>query len=136
MKKTSLKIRLYHCAITLVPFIILFILTKVFFREVYLLEWLARHWYWGLWSVASVIAIFNFKLSLFISSSNVLAAILGQTIGDAIRNYNIAQITPDMTAELQAHLHLHYGFHIWLISILVLVTMFFLYGYIRKRKNK
>ena len=66
MKKTSLKIRLYHCAITLVPFIILFILTKVFFREVYLLEWLARHWYCGLWIVASVIAIFNFKLSLFI----------------------------------------------------------------------
>lgn len=136
MNIASLKTKLFRCAITLSPFIILFILTKVFFQEVYLFEWLARHWYCGLWIVAVIIAIFNFKFSLFISCSNILAAVLGQILGDIIRNYNIAMITPDMADEVQAQLHLHYGFHIWLISILMLVMIYLLGNYIRKRKNK
>lgn len=134
MKKPLLETKVFRCAITLLPYIILFILTKMFFNEVYLLDWLARRWYYGLWIITAVLAVFNFKLSFFISCANIVAITLGQVIGDILQNYNISQITPDMTAEQQARLYLHYGVFIWIISLLVSVAMFALVTYIRKKK--
>ena len=134
MKINSLRTKILQCVGTLLPFVVIFLLTKVFFEDVYLLEWLLRHWYCGLWLIAVVIAIFNFKLSLAISYSNIIAIVLGQFVGDAIQEYNISQITPDMSAEQQAHMHLHYGVPIWLFSLLLFVAIFLVIYFIRKKK--
>ncbi len=135
MKRNSIGTTILRCLITLLPFVITYLVTKAFFEEVYLLEWLARHWYCGLWVIAIIIVFFNFKLSLVISYCNVIAIGLGQFVGDAIREYNISLITPDMSAEQQAHLHLHYGFPIWLLSLLLFMAVFVLVTYFQKKKR-
>lgn len=135
MKHSSWKTILLRCAIVLLPFGILFLLTKVFFNDVYLLEWLTRHWYCGLWIVAAILVISNFKLSLVISYSNIIAIAAGQWIGDAIRDHNISQITNDMCAEQQAQLHIHYGIPIWLLTLLLFVGIFLFITYLQKKKE-
>lgn len=135
MRCNSAKEIVFRCVVTLLPFAAIFLLTSVYFKDVYLLEWHARHWYCGLWLVASIIAIFNFKLSLVISYSNVIAIGWGQIFGDAIRKYNISRITSDMNAEQRAHLHIHYGFAIWICSLLLFVTVFLVVTYVQKKKT-
>lgn len=123
----------FRFAVTLFPFIALFLLTNIFFPDVYLLEWQARHWYCGLWIVTGVIAIFDVKLSSFISYSNVIAIGLGQILGDAIQKYNISSITPDMNGAQRARLYLHPGFLIWICALILFVAVFLAVKRYRKK---
>lgn len=133
MKNASRNGIVLRCAVALLPFVALFLLTNAFFQNVYLLEWQARHWYCGLWIVTGVIAIFDFKLSSFISYSNVIAIGLGQILGDTIQKYNISSITPDMNAEQRARLYLHPGFHIWICALLLFAAVFLAVKRYRKK---
>ncbi len=85
--------------------------------------------------VTAIVAIFNYKLSLVISYFNIIAIGLGQFGGDVIREYNISRITQDMSAEQQAHLHLHYGVPIWLLSLLLFLAVFLLITYFQKKRK-
>ena len=87
----------------------------------------------GLWIVTGVIAIFDFKLSSFISYSNVIAIGLGQILGGAIQEYNISSITPDMNAEQRARLYLHPGFLIWICALILFVAVFLAVKRYRKK---
>lgn len=133
MKRNSIEPTIFRCLITMLPFVIIYTVTKVFFEDVYLLEWLARHWYCGLWIISIITVFFDFKLSLVVSYGNVIAIGLGQILGDAIRAYNIALITPDMSVDRQSYLHLHYGVLIWLFSLLFFVVVIVLIEHSQKK---
>lgn len=77
MKRNVLKTYLYRIFITIMPFVVLSVMTKVFFNVVYLPEWLICHSYCGLWIVVMMIAPLHFRLSLFISLVNAASMILG-----------------------------------------------------------
>lgn len=136
MKQSVLKTYLYRIVISLMPFVVLSVMTKVFFNDVYLPEWLVRHSYCGLWIVVMMIAPLHFRLSLFISLVNAASMILGQMIGDAMQSYNIAKITPDMSAEMQVQMHNHYGFVIWAGCLAVSVMLYLLWFHIRKKSSE
>ena len=81
-----------------------------------------------------MIAPLHFRLSLFISLVNAASMILGgQMIGEAMQSYNISKITPDMSAEMQAQMHYHYGFVIWAGCLAVSVMLYLLWFHIRKK---
>ena len=48
MKRNVLKTYIYRIFITIMPFVVLSVMTKVFFNDAYLPEWLVRHSYCGL----------------------------------------------------------------------------------------
>lgn len=54
-------------------------------------------------------------------------------IGEAMQSYNISKITPDMSAEMQAQMHYHYGFVIWAGCLAVSVMLYLLWFHIRKK---
>lgn len=111
------------CVIALVPFAALYGLTALFFRYVYLLEWMSRRAYFGLWLVAGVVAFFRPRLAYAISVSNLLAVLVGQGLGDALRRANMAKITAGMGAEERAYLSLHQGVPIWLCTLALLLAV-------------
>lgn len=125
-----------QCVFSLIPFVIINILTKIFFQEMYLLDWFSRHGYCGLWLIVGIIAIFNFKLAFIISCSNSIAIVLGQIIGDVICEYNFSKITSDMSLEQQAQLYVHHGFTIWFLLLLLSVGGYFIITKMHSMKKR
>ena len=91
--------------ICLAPFAAMFGLTKLFFQDSYLLEWMLRHWYLGIWVIAAIMAWMNAQWGYALSYSYALAVVFGQVTGEFIRNCNIAKVTAEMTNQEIARLH-------------------------------
>lgn len=121
--------------ICLIPFAVLFVLTKLFFQELYLLEWMMRHWYLGLWAISVIVALFDPKWGYVISYSNFISVIIGQVVGDYIKNQNISKVTPKMTNEQIAHLYHNPGFRIWLLAFSLIVVIYAVAYKIKRRSS-
>ena len=125
--------------ICLAPFAAMFGLTKLFFQDSYLLEWMLRHWYLGIWVIAAITAWMNAKWGYALSYSYALAVVFGQVTGEFIRNCNIAKVTAEMTNQEIARLHHHPGFQLWMAAfalLMVLFGVFSLYQKSRKAQRK
>lgn len=128
----------FHVFICLIPFAVLFVLTKLFFQELYLLEWMMRHRYIGLWAISVIVALFAPRWGYVISYSNFISVIIGQVVGNYIRNQNISKVTPEMTGQQRAHLYHNPGFEIWLLTFLLIVVIYAvacIITYIIKRRS-
>ena len=131
VRMKAIKNKIIPCLISLLPFLVLFFITKAWFPEAYLLKWMVNHYYLGLWLIAASISFFHKRLAYVISFGNFAAVILGQVIGDRIRAYNISTITPDMDAGKTAMLHGHPGFEIWLMMLVLTVAIFLIAGKVK-----
>jgi len=119
--------------ICLIPFVALFVLTKLVFQELYLLEWMTRHWYLGLWAISFIVALFNQKWGYVLSLSNFISVVLGQFVGDYIKNQNISKVTSEMSNEQIAHLYHNPGFRIWLFTFSLIVVIYAVACIIKRR---
>ena len=125
--------------ICLAPFAAMFGLTKLFFQDNYLLEWMLRHWYLGIWVIAAITGWMNAKWGYALSYSYALAVVFGQVTGEFIRNRNIAKVTAEMTNQEIVRLHHHPGFQLWMAAfalLMVLFGVFSLYQKSRKAQRK
>jgi len=110
--------------ICLLPFLCLFIVTKTYFSNVYLLEWMLRNKYIYIWLIAVVVSVFDPKWGIAISYGDILCIIYGELKGNWIREKNMLLATPDMDAEQLYHLYFHPGFYIWLHAFISLLLLF------------
>ncbi len=130
----SVKAKVAAALLCLLPFAVLYILAKLFFRDVYLFEWMLRHRYVYLWAAAGLIALFRAKWGYVIAYGNLIAVIVGQTAGTLIKNHNLTKITPDTPAWQEAHLREHPGFAIWLCLLLAIIVLYALIRKLQKRR--
>ncbi len=130
------KNKLFFSIIQLLPFIILYILSNTVLKDLYLFEWMARNSYAYIWLIIIGFTFTNrmvYSVSLVIS--NVFGILIGQFLGDWMQNKNIQTITSDMTAEQQARLHLHHGFEIWIVAVLLFFSLSLLiHKYMKRQK--
>lgn len=134
----NIKQRLLRCAICLLPFAVLFVLTKLFFNDVFVLNWMMRNWYLFLWAIAAAAAFFSTKWGYVISFSFPMCVAVGQIVGDIVKARNIALITPDMDAEQEYLLSHHPGLEICLFTFLGIIVIYAIasaiYRGVKKRK--
>ncbi|MDO5718994.1 MAG: hypothetical protein Q4P34_08415 [Tissierellia bacterium] len=129
----KLESRIKNCLITLLPFVVLYLLSKTVFDNIYLFNWTARNFYLFLWILAIAFAILGKMIyAKAISFGNIVGILIGQFFGDFLRNKNMAKITESMTEEQKYHLRSHKGVAIWLAIILISLIL----AYIITRKNK
>ncbi len=118
------------------PFLVLSIVTICFFRKVYLLEWMLRHAYLGLWAIAFIVALSNPGWGYAISVSNFVAVLIGTITGDYIRNRNILKITSDMKDWQVMRMYHNPGFEIWLGIFLLGLLLYAIFSYCTKVRGK
>ena len=131
--------------ICLAPFAAMFGLTKLFFQDSYLLEWMLRHWYLGIWVIAAITAWMNAKWGYALSYSYALAVVFGQVTGEFIRNPEKG-LVPCSIIRPRSRLACrslpqgdHPGFQLWMAAfalLMVLFGVFSLYQKSRKAQRK
>lgn len=110
----SIKSKILSILICLTPFAVMSALTKLFFPDTYLLAWMLRHWYLGIWAIAAAVAWFDAKWGYVLSFSYAASVVFGQVVGDLIRNHKISKITAEMTNQEITRMHGHPGFQLWM----------------------
>lgn len=71
-----------------------------------------------MWLIAIVFIMANkIFISFSVTIGNLIGLILGQYVGDWIRNKTMSQIVPSMDAQTIYELHYHSGVEIWLLTI-------------------
>lgn len=133
------KNKLLSILICLVPFAVMFALTKLFFQGTYLFEWMLRHWYLGIWAIAAIVAWFDAKWGYVLSFSYAASVVFGQVVGDFIRNHNISQVTAEMTNQEIARMYNHPGFELCIGAyalVIILYGAFSVYRKVRRAKRK
>lgn len=121
----------------LLSFIILYIVSSVFLSESYLFKWTADKLYLYVWVVIAILTYFKqYSLATSLVIGNLSGVLLGQFVGDYIRNLNIRSITENMTPEKRAMLHLHPGVEIWILTILTSLAIGIIITITKKRKTQ
>lgn len=137
IKKEYRKLVLIHLGIQLSIFLILFIVSKSMLKDVYLYKWTADRFY--LLAIPLVV-IFTFmgrfKLSYTITFWNLTLIIVGQALGDLIRNNNMEKIDPSTSAEVAYRLSHHYGFEIWFFGMIIVTIVALIIDNRNRRKIK
>ena len=114
-------------------FLILYLVSIVFLRDVYLPDWTAQNHYLYLWIAPIILDLLDLHwVSVSISLGNLAGVVFGQLLGDWIVRVNIAKITPEMSPGQAQQLRTHPGFLIWL-GVLLLFTAAGIY--LQKKKH-
>lgn len=101
-------------------FLILYLVSIVFLRDVYLPDWTAQNHYLYLWIAPIILDLLNLHwVSVSITLGNLAGIVFGQLLGDSIVRLNIAKITPEMSPGQAQQLRTHPGFLIWLGFLLI-----------------
>ncbi len=132
--KTNWKKHSINIVLLMLPFVVLYVLTDLFFEDIYLLEYMKHNHYCYLYLFV-LLDYFLFKnnrLVYFLSYGNVIAIILGQVIGDILQSINMAKITDGMSEEEVYRLSTHHGAFIWLIVMLLIIYM----SYLLRKKER
>lgn len=108
----------------LIPFIILYGISRLFFDDLYLFKWLSDRLYLCVWIVV-ILLVYNSKywIATSLTIGSIVGVLLGQFWGDFIRNNNIHSITSMMTQEERARLYLHPGVPLWISTVLILTLI-------------
>ena len=72
--------------------------------------------------------------SVSITVGCISGILLGQFLGDFLRNRNMKLITDVMSQEEKSGLYAHHGFIIWLGSFLIITLLGIIMGHIYNRK--
>lgn len=105
-------------------FIILYAVSVTVFSNKYLYKWTADHKYLYIWIIILILTIYRQHIiALLLTCGNVIGVLIGQSLGDYIRNENMKKITEIMTAEQVYHLQKHYGFVIWILTLFAFLVI-------------
>lgn len=114
-------------------FLILYLISTFFLRDVYLPGWTADNRYLYLWVAPFFLDLLGYHwVSVSIFLGNLAGVIFGQVIGDFIVRMNVAKITPEMSSGQVQQLRTHPGFLIWL----GIVVLFIIVGIILQKHNQ
>lgn len=128
--KPNIRMMLLH----MFCFLILYAVSVRFFDDWYLFEWMSRNLYAYLWIIVLICdCIDKCYAASLMTAGNVIGIVFGQLHGDWVRNYNIAKITSDMSAEQVARLHYHHGVFMWLACILIILVGGYVARYFYRR---
>ena len=101
-------------------FLILYLVSIIFLRDVYLPDWTAQNHYLYLWIAPIILDLLDLHwVSTSISLGNLAGVVFGQLLGDWIVRVNVAKITPEMAPGQAQQLRTHPGFLIWLGVLLI-----------------
>ena len=134
--KKKILTRICAAIISLIPFAILYVLTKTVFKGVYVFEWAMENSYIYLWIVIPVITLFDIKWGTVLSVANIVCIIFGQVYGQYKHDRNVALITPDMTVEQVYHLKEYSGVFDWIYSLLLIAVVYGIYRIVRYNIKK
>ncbi len=127
---------LTYSLLSLLPFLMIYLLSKTIFNNYYLFEWTASHLYLYTWLIAIVLILSKkYSYALMLSLANFFAVFIGQFVGDYLKQLNMAKITTTNDAETIAHLSNHHGFEIYLSLILITMIGFFIIDKKRPKNN-
>ena len=118
MRDKTMKKRAAYLAITTAAFGLLFVVSSLWLRDLYLFGWMAHNWKVPLFLWIIVLSLILMKQiipAVLITIGHIVGTVLGQWIGDELLERSQALITPDMTPGQIHHLDTHYGFAIWVI---------------------
>lgn len=111
-------------SITASIFIGIYIISRLFLKELYWFNWTSHSKYLYIWVVALILIHFEkYIISYSITFGNIGGIFLGQFVGDAIKAKNMLKIEPGMDVEQIYHLQHHPGFEIWACSILACLAI-------------
>lgn len=127
--------------IQLCVFLLLYILSETVLHDFYPFDWTAKQFYLGAIIPIVLTTIFGAPvISTSITAGVVLGNVIGHFLGEFLRNRSIATVTPDMDAEMVARLHLHYGWVIWILTVMASavfgVVLHYVLKYRRERGEK
>ena len=132
--------RIIAALITLIPFVIMHILTITVFKGVYVFEWALENHYAYLWIIIPLVTLFDLKWGAVLSASNIACMIFGQVYGEYVHNKNVAMITSDITVEQVYYLLYLKGVFYWIDSLLLIAIAYGIFRIVRhiviKHKKK
>lgn len=106
--------------IQLLVFLGLFLISRSLLKNIYLFEWTSRYLYCCIWIIVLVLCIRKkINMAWFITVGNVVGIVLGQLLGEVIKNFRMKEITVKTSAEEAYQLSQHYGVPIWALTIFV-----------------
>jgi len=116
----------------LLVFLLAFFVSLYLLPDWYVCKWTAKNFYCFIWVIMIILCIRNkCDVGWFITISNVLGIVVGQVLGQEIKNLRIAKINEATSNERIYQLSKNYGVVIWLILIIIA----FIIGEIFHRKR-
>lgn len=112
---------LLHIIIQLLIFVGLFSISRSLLYNIYLYEWTSKHLYCGTWIIMLILCVRKkVDVAWFITAGNVLGIVIGQLLGDFIKNIRMKKITVETSAEDVYQLSHHYGVFIWILFVFII----------------
>lgn len=106
-------------------FLMVYLLSLLILNDYYLFEWTARHYYLYIWLLGFfLIYLKKDNYAVALSISNIIGIVVGQLLGDYLREQNMLKITSQSDNETIYRLSKHYGVLIWIIIIMVSMIIF------------
>lgn len=122
--KKNFQRRLIAFFVCIGTYIILQLLSSTLLNDIYIFEWMARNLYCYTWLPAIVLVVFNQTITAyFITAGNLTGTIIGELLGDYLREQRMSGITSDMDASEVALRSYHHGVLIWLIVLLIFTVL-------------
>lgn len=123
--------------IELIVFSLVFLLAATILKEEYLFGWAIHNWTFSL--VLCLVPLFLILInkrmvSTFMSIGIVGGLFIGNYLGDYLRTLNVAKITPEMSNQEIANLHLNHGFVIWIAIIIGFVIVALIAEFLVRKK--
>ena len=118
--------RMVNAILVLLPFMVLYRATELWFGGMYLFEYMKRGHYGLLWAGLCLLSVRRPRLCIVMAYGNAAAVILGELLGEAARSYAMAHAA---TAEEYAVAsYTHKGAWIWLQLMLIVSVLYFAYA--------
>jgi hypothetical protein len=134
MKLTNIQSKLVWIIILLLPYILLYVVSKYILVDVYMPKWTVDNLYLYDWILVVIFVLLNKKhIAVAVSVGNALGIVLGQVIGDIILSKNLEKITISMDEGQKHFLQTHYGVPIWLLSIATAIVVVVAINHIKER---
>ena len=127
--------------ISILAFGVIFSLSKLFLKDLYVFNWAANQKYMYIWILVLLLIYHEKKLiAHFLVWGNVAGLLFGQIYGDILLTRSVAKIKPDMDSGTIYRLSCHQGAFIWAKVLIVSLVIGLLIEWYKKRimkkKNK
>ena len=114
--------RVVNAILVLMPFMVLYRATELWFSDMYLFDFMKRSQYGLMWFALCLISVYRPRFSLFISYGDTAAIILAQILGDLILENNTIRATPE------DYLTPGHGIGIWLQLFFTVMVLYVAYA--------
>ncbi|MFI3214933.1 MAG: hypothetical protein R3Y24_16615 [Eubacteriales bacterium] len=121
------------------PFVVFYSITKNGTTDLYWFNWMLNHKYLHLWVLISILILLKqYKFAMLLSLGNAGGIILGQYLGDIIKEMKMSAVTNSTPSDKISAAHNHPAFEIWIITMVVATLIFIFTKTINnfKRSNK